>query len=240
VKQAVSPEQAAISARGDAMEDIRTKPVSKSTEAEILNMLETAEQRLHQIIEEARKAASEETSRTFKELEQAVRQIIYETVKMAEADAQRIVAQAEEKGQQIIEEASKKAEEMEKAILELEGDGERRKAILRRRVELVIIPPVDFGQLEKLRLSLHQLAGLRILSMWGNSEGGFSIFAITDREVSLISDLRKIDVVEEAIEVDEALLASDLISDFVKNNLPQSRSKRDDELRVLVMMKRVE
>ncbi len=222
------------------MEDIRTRAVSKNAEAEILNMLETAEQRLHQIIEEARKAASEETSKTFKELEQTVRQIIYETVKMAEADAQRIVAQAEEKGQQIIEEAKKKAEAMEKAILEFENDGEKRQAIRKRRVELVIIPPVDFVQLEKLRMSLQQLAGLRILSMWGNSDGGSSIFAVTDRQASLIADLRRIDVVDEAIEVDEELLASDLISDFVKKNLPLRPSKQDGELRVLVMLKRAE
>jgi vacuolar-type H+-ATPase subunit H len=219
------------------MEDIRTRLVSRNAETEILNMLETAEQRLHQIIEEARKAASEETSKTFKELEQTVRQIIYETVKMAEADAQRIVAQAEEKGQQIIAEAMKKAEAMEKAIPELEGDGNKRKAVRTKRVELVIIPPVDFVQMEKLRVALQQLPGLRILSMWGNSDGGTSIFAATDRQASLIDDLRKIDVVEEAIEVDEELLASDLISDFVKNNLPLRSSKRDNELRILVMLK---
>lgn len=222
------------------MEDKRTRAVGKNAEAEILNMLDTAEQRLHQIIEEARKAASEETSKTFKELEQTVRQIIYETVKMAEADAQRIVAQAEERAQQIIEEAKKKAEAMEKAILEMEGDGEKRKATHKRRVELVIIPPVDFVQLEKLRVSLQQLAGLRILSMWGNSDGGSSIFAVTERQASLIADLRKIDVVDEAIGVDEELLASDLISDFVKKNLPLRPSKRDDERRVLVMLKRTE
>jgi vacuolar-type H+-ATPase subunit H len=222
------------------MEDIRTRAVSKNAEAEILNMLETAEQRLHQIIEEARKAASEETGKTFKELEQTVRQIIYETVKMAETDAQRIVAQAEEKGQQIIEEAKKKAEAMEKAILDMEGEEEKRNDIRSRRVELVIIPPVDFVQMEKLRVSLQQLDGLRILSMWGNSDGESSIFAVTDRQASLIADLRKIDVVDEAIEVDEELLASDLISDFVKKNLPLRPSKRDDELRVLVMLKRAE
>jgi hypothetical protein len=44
-------------------------------------------------------------------------------------------------------------------------------------------------------------------------------------------------VVEEAIEVDKEMLASNLISDFVKNNLPLRRSKHDDELRVLVMLK---
>jgi len=85
---------------------------------------------------------------------------------------------------------------------------------------------------------LQQLAGLRILSMWGNSDGGSSIFAVTERQASLIADLRKIDVVDEAIEVDEELLASDLISDFVKKNLPLRPSKREDERRVLVMLKR--
>jgi vacuolar-type H+-ATPase subunit H len=219
------------------MEDIRTRLVSRNAETEILNMLETAEQRLHQIIEEARKAASEETSKTFRELEQTVRQIIYETVKMAEADAQRIVAQAEEKEQQIVAEAMKKAEAMEKAIPALESEGEKRKAVRTGRVELVIIPPVDFVQMEKLRVALQQLPGLRILSMWGNSDGGTSFFAATDRQDSLIADLRKIDVVDEAIEVDEELLASDLVSDFVKNNLPLRSSKRDNGLRILVMLK---
>lgn len=220
------------------MEDIRARAVNKDAEAEILNMLEKAEQRLHQIIEEARKAASEETSKTFKELEQTVRQIIYEAVKMAEADAQKILTQAEAKGQQIIEEAKKKAEEMEKAILEMESKRENRTALRKQRVELVIIPPVDFVQLEKLRVSLQHIAGLRILSMWGNSDGGSSIFAVTDRQASFITDLREIDVVDEAIEVDEELLASNLISDIVKNNLPLRPSNREDELRVLVMLKR--
>jgi vacuolar-type H+-ATPase subunit H len=222
------------------MEDIRTQAENKGAEAEILNMLEMAEQRLHQIIEEARKAASEETSKTFNELEQTVRRIIYETVKMAEADAQKILTQAEERGQQIIEEAKKKAEAMEKAVLEMEADRENRKAIRKRRVELVIIPPVDFVQLEKLRVSLQQLAGLRILSMWGNSDGGSSIFVVTDRQASLIADLRSINVVEEAIEVDEDLLASGLISEIVKNNLPLRPSSRDGQLRVLVMLKKAE
>jgi hypothetical protein len=150
------------------------------------------------------------------------------------------VAQAEEKAKQIIEEAKKKAETMEKAILEMEGEGEKRKATPGRRVELVIIPPVDFVQLEKLRVSLHQLANLRILSMWGNSDGGASIFALTERPASLIPDLRKIDVVDEAIEIDEELLDSDLINHFLKTNLPLRPSKRMDEQRILVLLKRTE
>jgi hypothetical protein len=79
----------------------------------------------------------------------------------------------EDKAQQIIEEAGKKAQMMERAALETEGEGDKRKAGHKRRVELVIIPPVDFVQLlEKLRLSLQRLAHLRILSMWGTADGG--------------------------------------------------------------------
>jgi len=223
------------------MEDKRTASIRKNAEAEILKMLDTAEQKLHQIIEEARKTANQEASKAFKELEQKVLRIIQETTKIAETDAVRIVAQAEEKAKQIIEEAKKKAETMEKAILEMEGEGgEKRKATPGRRVELVIIPPVDFVQLEKLRVSLHQLANLRILSMWGNSDGGASIFALTERPASLIPDLRKIDVVDEAIEIDEELLDSDLINHFLKTNLPLRPSKRNDEQRILVLLKRTE
>jgi regulator of protease activity HflC (stomatin/prohibitin superfamily) len=220
------------------MEDKRIAAIRKNAEAEILKMLEAAEQKLHQIIEEARKTANQEASKTFKEMEQKVLRIIQETMKIAEADAARIVAQAEEKAQQIIEEAKKKAEIMEKAILEMEGEGEKRKAIHRRRVELVIIPPVDFVQLEKLRVSLNQLANLRILSMWGNSDGGASIFALTEKPDSLIPDLRKIDVVDEAMKIDEELLDSDLMNHFLKTNLPLRPSKHTDEQRILVLLKR--
>ena len=220
------------------MEDKRASAMAKNAEAEMLKMLEAAEQKLHRTIEEARKTANEEASKVFRELEQKVRQVIRETVKIAEADATRIVAQAEEKAQQIVEEARKKAQMMERAALEVEGEGDKRKAAHKRRVELVIIPPVDFVQLDKLRLSLQQLAHLRILSMWGTADGGASIFAATEKQASIIADLRKIDVVEEALEMDEALLNSDLMSQFIKNNLPLRPSKREGEQRVLLLLKR--
>lgn len=220
------------------MEDKRAAAIAKNAEAEVLKMLEEAEQKLHRAIEEARKTANEEASKAFKELEQKVRQVIRETVKIAEADAARIVAQAEEKAQQIVEDAKKKALMMERTALEAEGEGDKRKAGHKRRVELVIIPPVDFVQLEKLRLSLQQLAHLRILSMWGTADGGTSIFAAMEKQTSIIPDLRKIDVVEEAIEIDEELLGSDLMSQFVKDNTPLRPSKRDGEQRVLLLLKK--
>lgn len=220
------------------MEDKRAAATGKNAEAEILKMLDEAEQKVRRTIEEASKTANEEASKTFRELEQKVRQIIQDTVKIAEADAVRIVAQAEAKAQHIVEEARKKAQMMEKVALEVEGDGEKTKAAHQHRVELVIIPPVDFAQLEKLRLSLKRLAHLRILSMWGTADGGMSIFALMAKQASIIPDLRKIDVVEEALEMDEALLNSDLMSQFIKNNLPLRPLKRDGEQRVLLLLKK--
>ena len=221
---------------GNVMEDKRTAALRKNAEAEILKMLEMAEQKLHRIIEDARAAANEEASKTFKELEQKVRRIIHETIEVAESDAERIVAQAEEKARQIIEEAKKKA--ATEIAWEREDKEEKRKAAHKQRVELVIIPPVDFVQLEKLRISLHQLANSSILSMWGTADGGASIFALTEKPASLISDLRKIDVVEEALEIDKELLASDFMNRFVKENLPLRSSKRSDEQKILVMLKK--
>lgn len=212
---------------------------AKNAEAEALKMLQEVEQKLQRTIHEARETATEEAAQIFRELELKVRRIIQDTVKIAEADAVRIVAQAEEKAHQIIEEAGKKALMIQKAALEAEGEGDKRKATHKRRVELVIIPPVDFVQLEKLRLSLQQLTHFRILSMWGTPEGGSSIFAITDKQTSIIPDLRKIEVVDEAIEIDEELMGSALVSQYVKNNLPLRPSKRDGEQRILVLLKKI-
>ena len=203
----------------------------KKTEAEARKMLEEAEQKVHRIIEEARKTASEEASKIFKEIERDIVHIIDEAIKKADADAEKIVAQAEKKAHEIIEEA--------KRIQALEDKEEKRKAAFKQRAELVIVPPIDTVQFDKLRVSLQQLAHLQILSMWGTSEGGASVFAVTDRPASLVQDLRRIDVVDEAMEIGEELLGSDLIKLFVKKNMPLRPSKRNDEQRVLVLLKGV-
>ena len=219
------------------MEDSKIQ-VEKTATAEITKMIDVAELRVHRAIEEASKIANEEATKTCSELKLKLLQIIREAVKMAETDATVILAQAEAKAQRIIQEATQKAEAMERAILEAEVLSEKRKAGHKRRIELVIIPPVDYTQVEKLRLLLHQQSNFRILSMWGNADGGVSIYAVTEMESSVILELRKIDVVEEAIEIDETLLGSDLISQFVKYNLPLRPSKRDGEQRVLLLLKK--
>lgn len=235
------------------MEDKRMAVIRDKAEAEALNMLEAAEQNLRQIIEESWKAANEERRKTFKELEQKVRQIIQEAIKIAEADAERIVAQAEAKAHQIVEEAKKEAQTKAKAD-DIEGvdrvaavvasgtedEEEKRKATYKQRVELVIVPPIDMVQLEKLRTSLQQIANLRILSIWGTSDGGASILALMKKPAPLIPDLRKMDVVDEAIEIKEEMLGSDLINHIVKKNLPLRPSKHKDEQKFLVLLKRTE
>jgi len=114
----------------------------------------------------------------------------------------------------------------------------KQKAHNEQRVELVIVPPIDMAQLEKLRLSLQQLGYLRILSMWGTTDGGTSIFALVQPPAPLISDLRKTDVVYEAIEIEEQLLGSALANYYIEKDLPLRSSKRSDEQRVLVLLKR--
>jgi vacuolar-type H+-ATPase subunit H len=249
------------------MEDERTAAIRKKAEAEALKMIELAEQKARQVIEEARKTANEETSRTFEELKQNVRHIIHDPIKIADADAESILAQAEEKAFQIVEESKEKTQTktesddkegvervadadqtqrlqqtlkpiMEKAAPIIDDQKEKQKANNKQRVELVIVPPIDMIQLEKLRLSLQQLGYLRILSMWGTTDGGTSIFALMQRPAPLISDLRKADVVYEAIEIEDQLLGSDLANYYIEKDLPLLSSKRSDEQRILVLLKR--
>jgi hypothetical protein len=114
----------------------------------------------------------------------------------------------------------------------------KQKANNEQRVELVIVPPIDMAQLEKLHLSLQQLGYLRILSIWGTTDGGTSIFALMQPPAPLISDLRKTDVVYEAIEIEEQLLGSHLANYYIEKDLPLRSSKRSDGQRILVLLKR--
>ena len=248
------------------MED-KSKTPKEKAKAEALKMIALAEQKALQVIWDAWRTANEDTSRTFEELKKKVRNIIHDAIKIAEEDSGSILVQAEEKAPQIVEESKKKAQTkiksdneervelladapqtqglqqtfkpiMEKVAPEMEDEKEEQKADYTQRVELVIVPPIDMLQLEKLRLSLQQLGYLRILSMWGTTDGATSIFALLQRPASLIPDLRKMDVVYEAIEIEEQPLGSDLANYYIERDLPLLASKRNDEQRVLVLLKR--
>jgi vacuolar-type H+-ATPase subunit H len=248
------------------MED-KSKTPKEKAKAEALKMIALAEKKALQVIWDAWKTANEDTNRTFEELKKKVRHIIHDAINIAEEDSGSILAQPKEKASQIIEESKKRAQTniksdneervervadapqtqglqqtfkpiMEKVAPEMEDEKEKQKANYEQRVELVIVPPIDMLQLEKLRLSLQQLGYLRILSMWGTTDGATSIFVLLQRPASLIPDLRKMDVVYEAIEIEEQLPGSDLANYYIERDLPLLSSKRNNEQRVLVLLKR--
>ena len=106
-----------------------------------------------------------------------------------------------------------------------------------KQAEVVIVPPVDFAQLEKLRMSLQKLRNTRLLTTEGYPDGRTSISVLFYTPATLIPDLKDIEVVEEAIE--EESLDSHPLSEIVKKALPPRRpSKRKGEQTILVVLKR--
>jgi len=220
------------------------------------------DQRTLQIMEEAREKAKAEASKMLAQAEEKGRQIIEEAQKVAaapakgdklapdaESKAAKIIAEAEQKARQIIEEAERIAAApadqrtrqimkaaKEKATLETKGKAE--KVLHKKRAEIVVAPPVDFAQLERLRTSLQRLPGLRILSIGGSPGGGTQISIKMDRPTPIVENLAKIDVVEEAIE--EELFDSHQLGDFLRSAMPGAQAKRSrDEQRILVVLKRI-
>jgi len=234
----------------------------KKADAEAGKPLKDAEQKARLIIEDTKKKADAEASNVIAQAEQKARQIIEDARKKADVEAKarkpasdleskanKIIAEAEQKARQIIEEAERiaaaPAEQRpqqimkavrEKALQEAKGKIEQQ-ASFKKRIEIMIAPPVDFAQLEKLRISLQRLPDLRILSIGGSPAGGTQISMMTDKPAPVAESLRRIDIVQEAIE--EEMLASHPLGDVLKKTMPGSQAKRSpDEQRVLVVLKR--
>jgi vacuolar-type H+-ATPase subunit H len=219
------------------MEGKKKVVVSKKVDAEALH-----------IIEEATKVANAEAIRIIKEFEKKGRQIISQAVKTAEAEANKIVTQAEEKGRQIIEEAQRtaqilaNAEEMEvtnieKAVPKGEEKTEKQKVALQQRVELVIVPPINMVQLGKLSLSLQRLANLCVLSSEVPPDGWPSIVTMMKEASGFVSDLRKIEVVEEAIEIEDGFVGPDLLHYLIENDSTLRHLKPNGERKIVVLLK---
>ena len=234
----------------------------KKADAEAGKPLKEAEQKARLIIEDAKKKADAEAGKIIAQAEQKGRQIMEEAKRKADVEAKahkpapdpeskanKIIAEAEQKARQIIEEAERIAaapaeqrpQEImkavrEKATQETKGKIEEQ-APSKKRVEIVIAPPVDFAQLEKLRTSLQRLPDLRILSIGGSPAGGTQISMMMDKPAPIAESLRRIDIVQEAIE--EEMLASHPLGDILKKTMPGTPAKRPpDEQRVLVVLKR--
>jgi len=235
---------------------------SKKAESDASKMLKEAEQKARQIIEDAKKKAESDASKMLKEAEQKARQIIEEAKKKADVEAKarkpapdpeskanKIIAEAEQKARQIIEEAERIAaapaeqrpQLLVKAVRQKASQETKEKtgqqATFKTRVEIVIAPPVDFAQLEKLRTSLQRLPDLRILSIGGSPAGGTQISVAMDKPAPIAESLREIEIVQEAIE--EEMFASHPLGDILKKTMPASQAKRpSEEQRVLVVLKR--
>ena len=216
------------------MEGKKKVVVSKKVDAEALH-----------IIEEATKVANAEAIRIIKEFEKKGRQIISQAVKTAEAEANKIVTQAEEKGREIIEEAQRTAQIManvedmgvSKAVPKGVEKTEKQKVALEQRVELVIVPPINMVQLGKLSMSLQRLANLCVLSSEVPPDGWPSIVTMMEEASGFVSDLRKIEVVEEAIEIEDGFVGPDLLHYLIENDSTLRHLKPNGERKIVVLLK---
>jgi hypothetical protein len=207
------------------MESKKAEEIKKKAEADASKMLKGAEQKGRQIIEEARKKAEAQASKIIAEAEQKARQIMEEAERIA-------AAPAAQRPQQIMKAVK------EKAASEAKGKADQQGAAYKKRVEIVIIPPVDFAQLEKLRISLQRFPDLRVLSTGGSPDGSTHISVMMDKPAPLAESLRKLEIIEEAIE--EEQLDSHPLGDIMKKAMPSRSSKQREEQRVLVVLKRAQ
>ena len=219
----------------------------KKAGTEAAKIVSEAQQKAQQIVEEAKKKAGPEAAKIVSEAQQKAQQIIAEIKKKAEPEAAKIVSEAQQKAQQIIAEAERiaaaPATERPLYIMRaareetaLEAKTEEQEAGLPKRVDLVIMPPVDFAQLVKMRTSLQQFAGLRVLSVEGSLDVGTQISIQMEKPIPLVDMLRSLPVVEEAVE--EEKIESHPLGSFLKKAMPVRSSKRGKEQRILLVLKR--
>jgi len=175
-------------------------------------------------LEEAKEKATAQTISLVDEYEQRARKIVEEAERIA-------AAPATERPGQIIRALQGKA------ALDAKAKEEGKKAAQQKRVELVVIPPINFAQLTKLRISLQQqFPDLRVLATGGSLEGGATISIFMEEPIPLTDELREMGTIEEAIE--EELLDSHPLGDFLKQAMPARSSKRSETQRILIVLRR--
>lgn len=194
----------------------------RKTEAEASKVAARAEEKTRQIIDEAQREGVEKViaDTSISEITRRARQII---------EAEKIAAsQPSQKPQQVGKASAEKPT--------IKAKGQKQTIRSYKEADLVMLPPVNFSQLERLRISLQQLRNIRSLTMVGTSDGGTSISVELHRPANLIEDLKKIDSVEEAIE--EESLDSHPLGELVKKAAPPRSSKRTREQRILIVLKK--
>ena len=246
-KKKAEPEAAKIVSEAQQKAQQIVEGAKKKAEPEVAKIVSEAQQKAQQIVEEAKKKAETEATKIVSEAQQKAQQIIAEIKKKAEPEAAKIVSEAQQKAQQIIAEAERiaaaPATERPLYIMRaareetaLEAKTEEQEAGLPKRVDLVIMPPVDFAQLVKMRTSLQQFAGLRVLSVEGSLDVGTQISIQMEKPIPLVDMLRSLPVVEEAVE--EEKIESHPLGSFLKKAMPVRSSKRGKEQRILLVLKR--
>jgi hypothetical protein len=103
-----------------------------------------------------------------------------------------------------------------------------------KRAEIIIVPPISFSHLAKLRLMLQQFADLRVLSVDGSLDNGTQISIQMNKPISLIDQLRKMPIVLEVLDEDQ--IESHQFGGFIKKSIPTRSQKLQEEQRILVML----
>ena len=225
------------------------------TEAETTKRISQGEPKEHRFIEEAKAAAVNRLSThgKYRDVEHEVQQPPKETkdTAFAEVLTHQELAYSLLKARPIAEVAKTAAaaspSQTPKSILEpakektgpeMKAEVGNQTAIYQGQVELAIMPPIDFIQLERLRISLQSLKNIRILSTEGSTDGRTAISILLNRPSPLITDLIRIEEVEEAL--GEETLDSHPLGESLKKTLPPGPSKRNNRRRVLLVLKGTE
>ena len=225
------------------------------TEVETTKRIPQGEPKVRRLIEEAKAAAVNRlsTDGKYREAEHEVQQPSKETKDTAFAQflAHQELAHSLLKAPPIAEVAKTAAatftSQTPESILEpveeetgpeTNAEGENQTAVYQDQVELAIMPPIDFFQLERLRKSLQRLRSIRILSTEGYTDGRTAIYILLNRPSNLITALTKIREVEEAL--GEETLDSHPLGESLKKTLAPGPSKRNNRRRIVLVLKKTE
>ncbi len=223
------------------------------TGAERTKGISQGETKQLRFIEEAEAATVNRMSRggNYSNIEQGVHQLTEQTDETAFAEdlVRKAFANSQLKARAVAEEAKTAAAlsplrtlksivkpSKEETAHETKAKPVKQTAIYQGQVELAIVPPIDYIQLERLRMSLQRLKNISVLSTEGSNNGKTAISVLLHRPCTLITDLMKIEEVEEAL--GEENTDSHPLAEVFKKTLPTRPSKRNHHRRILLVLKR--
>ena len=138
---------------------------------------------------EAELAAKEKAKREAEEAKKA-EQAEAKAKKEAELAAKE---KAKREAEEAKERAKREAEEAKKAKQALRAE------LYEGMVKLVVVPPIDLGQMEKLEKDLRQVEDLRLVLVGGSVDEGSQIVVSAGKPIPLIDILREMPPVEQVV-----------------------------------------